>query len=58
MSGPLQGGCVVMYSNTSAHAMLGTRSTARVTATTHRAKAASTLTATLFTAFPLSPRAA
>ena len=30
---------------------VGTRSTTRVTATTHRAKAASTLTATLFMAF-------
>jgi hypothetical protein len=45
-----------MYSNTSAYAMLGIRSTARVTATTHRAMAASTLTATLFMAFPLSSR--
>jgi hypothetical protein len=43
-----------MYSHTSAHAMVGTRSIARLTTTTHRAKAASTLTATLLMAFPLS----
>ena len=52
MLGPLHGGCVVRYSNTSAHAMLGTSSIATVTTNTHRAKAASTFTATLFMAFP------
>jgi hypothetical protein len=43
-----------MYSHTSAHAMVGTKSIATVTNNTHRAKAASTLTATLLMAFPLS----
>jgi hypothetical protein len=56
MLGPLHGGCVVRYSNTSAHAMLGTSSIARITTNTHRAKAASTFTATLFMASPLSSR--
>jgi hypothetical protein len=36
--------------------MLGTTSIARVTTNTHRAKAASTLTATLFMVYPLSSR--
>jgi hypothetical protein len=31
MLGPLHGGCVVRYSNTSAHAMVGTSSIARET---------------------------
>ena len=36
--------------------MLGTTSIARVTTNTHRAKAASTLTATLLMVYPLSSR--
>src|SRR5215212_1437285 len=51
-----EGPVVVIHSNSSAHAMLGTTSIARVTTNTHRAKAASTLTATLFMVYPLSSR--
>jgi hypothetical protein len=52
MLGPLHGGCVVRYSNTSAHAMLGTSSIATVTTNTHSAKAASTFITTLFMTSP------
>jgi hypothetical protein len=48
MPGPLQGGCVVRYSNTSAHAMLETSSIARATPNAHRAKAPSTFTTSPF----------
>src|SRR5215212_8444396 len=51
-----EGPVVVIHSNSSAHAMLGTPSIARVTTKTHRAKAASTLTATLFMVYPLPSR--
>jgi hypothetical protein len=44
-----QGGCVVRASSTAAHERLGgTTSTAKVTANTHKANAASTFTASLF----------
>ena len=40
--------CVVIHSYTAAHEGPGTRSTARITANTHRATAASTITADFF----------